>query len=143
MMEDSIENKKEMFVIDILKQQNNAYVKVIEAEQLYNIHSIHKAFAITKQITDQDFYFVKAIPLYVAILIDMNKLGDLYYLAHKLVSSNPTLAVSWFAVGSYYYSVGKFDLARKYFEKANKIDKHFVASWIAFGHSFAALDESE
>jgi len=59
------------------------------------------------------------------------------------VSSNPTLAISWFAVGSYYYSVGKFDLARKYFEKANKIDKHFVSCWIAFGHSFAALDESE
>jgi len=83
------------------------------------------------------------VPLYIAILIDLGKLGDLYYLAHKLVSSNPTMGISWFAVGAYYYSVGKFDLARKYFEKANKIDKHFVACWIAFGHSFAALDESE
>ncbi len=53
------------------------------------------------------------------------------------------MAVSWFAVGSYYYLVKKYDLARKYFEKANKMDKHFVAGCIAFGHSFAALDESE
>lgn len=86
---------------------------------------------------------MRGVPLYIAILVDMNKLGDLYYLAHKLVSSNPTLAISWFSVGAYYYLVGKYDLARKYFEKANKIDKHFVACWIAFGHSFAALDESE
>jgi len=41
----------------------------------------------------------------------LNKLGDLYYLAHKLVSSNPTFAISWFSVGAYYYLVGKYDLA--------------------------------
>jgi len=27
--------------------------------------------------------------------------------------------------------------------KANNLDKNFAASWIAFGHSFAAQDESE
>ena len=39
--------------------------------------------------------------------------------------------------------IKKYDLARKYFNKANRIDKHFAASWIAFGHSFAAQDESD
>ena len=39
--------------------------------------------------------------------------------------------------------IRKLDLARKYFNKANRIDKHFAASWIAFGHSFAAVDESD
>ena len=97
-----------------------------------------------KSISDQDFYFLQAAPLYAAILIELNKIGDLYYMGHKLVSSNPNLAVSWFAVGSYYYSVQKYDFARKYFEKATKMDKTNVGhAYIAFGHSFAALDESE
>ncbi len=130
-------------VIDILYQANNSYLKVIEAEQFYNMQNVEKAYEIVKKISDNDFYFVEAVPLYTAILIELNKVGELYYMAHKLVSANPDIAVSWFAVGSYYYLVKKYDLARKYFEKANKIDKHFVACWIAFGHSFAALDESE
>ena len=81
--------------------------------------------------------------MYCSVLIELNKVGELYYLAHKLVSANPDLAVSWFAVGSYYYLIKKYDLARKYFNKANRIDKHFAASWIAFGHAFAAQDESD
>jgi len=46
-------------------------------------------------------------------------------------------------VGSYYFLIKKYPQARKYFQKANNLDKNFAASWIAFGHSFAAQDESE
>jgi anaphase-promoting complex subunit 6 len=81
--------------------------------------------------------------MYCAVLIELNKVGELYYLAHKLVSANPDLAVAWFSVGSYYFLIKKYDLARKYFNKANRLDKHFAASWIAFGHAFAAQDESD
>lgn len=47
---------------------------------------------------DQDFYYVQIVPLFCSVLIELNKVGELYYLAHKLVSANPDLAVSWFAV---------------------------------------------
>ena len=73
----------------------------------------------------------------------MSKQGELYYIAHKLVSADPDSAISWYAVGSYYFLIKKYPQARKYFNKANQIDKNFAASWIAFGHSFAAQDESE
>jgi anaphase-promoting complex subunit 6 len=94
-------------------------------------------------VVEADFYYVHIVPLYCAVLIELNKVGELYYLAHKLVSANPDLAVAWFAVGAYYFLIKKFDLARKYFNKANRLDKHFAASWIAFGHAFAAQDESD
>jgi len=83
------------------------------------------------------------VPLYCAVLQELKKVGELYYLAHKLVKANPDSAVAWFAVGSYYFLIMKFDLARKYFNKANQLDRHFAASWIAFGHAFAAQDESD
>jgi len=135
--------EQEVNVIDVLRNSNNSYIKIIEAERYYNGQNVSKAYDTIKSLIDEDMYFLNAIPLYAAILIELNQVGDLYILAHKLVSSNPDLAVSWFAVGSYYYLVKKYDLARKYFEKAHKFDKHFAASWIAYGHSFAASDESD
>ena len=39
--------------------------------------------------------------------------------------------------------IKKYDLARKYFNKANKLDKHFAPGWIAFGHAYSAQDESD
>jgi anaphase-promoting complex subunit 6 len=67
----------------------------------------------------------------------------LYYIAHKLVSADPDSAIAWFAVGCHYFLIKKFDLARKYFNKANKLDKHFAPGWIAFGHAYSAQDESD
>jgi anaphase-promoting complex subunit 6 len=93
---------------------------------------------VIKAVVEADFYYVHIVPLYCAVLIELNKVGELYYLAHKLVSANPDLAVAWFSVGAYYFLIKKYDLARKYFNKANRLDKHFAASWIAFGHAFAA-----
>lgn len=138
-----LKREKEVAVLDVLKNSNNNYIRIIEAEKYYNGQNVTKAYEIVKSLIEDDMYFLNAIPLYTAILIELNQVGDLYILAHKLVSSNPDLAVSWFAVGSYYYLVKKYDLARKYFEKANKFDKHFAACWIAYGHSYAASDESD
>jgi hypothetical protein len=54
-----------------------------------------------KSIIDDDFYYLRAVPIFCATLIELNKIGELYFLAHKLAASNPELAVSWFAVVSY------------------------------------------
>jgi anaphase-promoting complex subunit 6 len=62
----------------------------------------------------------------------------LYYIAHKLVSADPDSVISWFAVGCYYFLIKKFDLARKYFAKCNKMERNFAPGWTAFGHAFAA-----
>lgn len=83
------------------------------------------------------------IPLYCAVLIELNQKRDIYYTAHKLVSADPDSAVGWFAVGCHYYLIKKFDLARKYFQKANKFNKNFAPGWIAFGHAYSAQDESD
>lgn len=64
-------------------------------------------------------------------------------MAHKLTEANPDSAIAWYAVGSYYFLIKKYPNARKYFQKANTLDKNFAPGWIAFGHSFAAENESE
>lgn len=96
----NLENSdREVGVLTVLYNGGNSYVKVIEAESYYNGQNVTKAYEIVKGIIDEDIYFLNAIPLYAAILIELNQVGDLYILAHKLVSANPGLAISWFAVG--------------------------------------------
>jgi tetratricopeptide (TPR) repeat protein len=129
--------KKVVFVLDVLKENQNNDIKLIEAEKEFNGQNYIRAYEIIKSISEQDFYYLSVVPIFCATLIELNRVGELYFLAHKLVSANPELAISWYSVGSYYFLIKKYDLSRKYFNKANKLDKHFAASWIAFGHSFA------
>ena len=96
-----------------------------------------------KKIKDLDPYCLEAVPLLCTVMIELGKQAELYLMAHKLVESNPELAVSWYAVGSYYFLVGKYPHAKKYFDKARQIDKNFAEAWIAYGHCFSAQDESE
>jgi len=133
----------EVSVLDVLKQRNNPDVRVIQAEKHFARQNFDKAYDIVKKMLEEDCYNVGVVPLYCAILNELKKVGELYYLAHKLVSANADSAVAWFSVGSYYFLIKKFDLAWKYFKKANRLDKHFAPGWIAFGHAFAALDETD
>jgi anaphase-promoting complex subunit 6 len=46
-------------------------------------------------------------------------------------------------VGTYYFHCKKYEIARKYFQKAIMLDKSFVYAWIGMAHSFAVQDESD
>jgi hypothetical protein len=75
--------------MDILRENQNNDIKLIEAEKEFNSQNYYKCYDIIKCISDDDFYFLNIIPIYCATLIELNKVGELYYLAHKLVSGNP------------------------------------------------------
>ena len=49
---------------------------------------------------DEDSYNVNIVPLFCAVLTELRKVGELYYLAHKLVSANADSAIAWFSVVS-------------------------------------------
>jgi len=51
--------------------------------------------------------------------------------------------VSWFAVGCYYLSSGKQELARRYLSKSTSLNRVFGPAWLAYGHSFAAENEHD
>lgn len=70
-------------------------------------------------------------------------MGDLYYCAHNLVENYSGHPVSWFAVGTYYFYCKKYEVARKYFQKAIMLDRSFLYAWVGMAHSFAVQDESD
>jgi len=56
---------------------------------------------VIKKILDDDSYYSQVVPLYCAVLAELKKVGELYYLAHKLVTANPDSAIAWFSVVSF------------------------------------------
>ena len=84
-----------------------------------------------------------ALCVYIACLVALRQKSKLFYASHRLIEDFPNRAVSWYAVGAYYFCLQKYENARKHFTKATSIDPKFAAAWVGYGHSFAAQDEAD
>ncbi|CAG4933828.1 unnamed protein product [Parnassius apollo] len=78
-----------------------------------------------------------------ACLVELRKSAELFAFAHALVDAYPQSWTSWFAVGCYYYLIGKSDFARRYLSKAKSLEPGAGCIWLAYGHSFAADKEHD
>jgi len=85
-------------LIDILYTNNDQDLMKIEAEKFFNARDYLNAYNKLKKISDDDFYKLDIIPMYCSCMIELNKVGELYYLAHKLANNCSDKYVSWFAV---------------------------------------------
>jgi len=93
----------EFSVIDVLRQRGNPDIRMIEAEKHFTRQNYGRAYDIVRRMLEDDSYNVSVVPLFCAILTELKKVGELYYLAHKLVSANADSAVAWFSVVSEYF----------------------------------------
>ncbi|KAJ8724594.1 hypothetical protein PYW08_016068 [Mythimna loreyi] len=78
-----------------------------------------------------------------ACLVELKKSSELFAFAHSLVDAYPNAWTSWYAVGCYYYLIGKSELARRYLSKAKSLEPSAGCVWLAYGHSFAADNEHD
>ncbi|PZC74056.1 hypothetical protein B5X24_HaOG208425 [Helicoverpa armigera] len=78
-----------------------------------------------------------------ACLVELKKSTELFAFAHSLVDAYPNVWSSWYAVGCYYYLIGKSELARRYLSKAKSLEPSAGCVWLAYGHSFAADSEHD
>uniref|UniRef100_A0A0A9YB07 Cell division cycle protein 16 n=1 Tax=Lygus hesperus TaxID=30085 RepID=A0A0A9YB07_LYGHE len=123
--------------------QGNLDLEVAKAERHYYACSYAECFATTTEVIEKDPYHTTCLPIHIACMVELKKGNALFYLAHDLVDLRPDLAVSWFAVGCYYYLKGKTDPARRYLGKATSIDRLFGPAWLTYGHSFAIENEHD
>ena len=118
-------------------------VLVARARAAYDGHSFDDALALAKAVLDEDPYHAGCLPLYIATLVETHAGQELFRKAHALADEYPDSALSWYAVGCYYYAVGDNGNARTFFSRATALDGNFGAAWIGFGHSFAAEAEHD
>jgi anaphase-promoting complex subunit 6 len=102
-----------------------------------------KANEILQNIIKTYPFDMDALTLQVVCLCQLQKTNTLFTLAHNLVDLFPKHHVSWFAVGTYYFSISKFIESRRYYGKCTSIEPGFGQAWIAFGHSFALEGEHD
>jgi anaphase-promoting complex subunit 6 len=95
------------------------------------------------RILEMDKFNLACIPMHLVSLYELDLKNELFLIGHELVDQHPKEAVTWFAVGVYYYLIGNIPEARRYFIKASTIDSHYGPAWIGFGHTFALEGEHE
>ncbi|OWR42612.1 cell division cycle protein 16 [Danaus plexippus plexippus] len=78
-----------------------------------------------------------------ACLVELKRSSELFAFAHALVDSYPQAWTAWYAVGCYYYLIGKSEFARRYLSKACSLEAGAGCVWLAYGHSFAADNEHD
>ncbi|CAI6347241.1 unnamed protein product [Macrosiphum euphorbiae] len=131
------------FDIPVELIMDNLDIQEAEAERHYYACAYKDCFQITESVLKQDPYHPECLPIHIACLVELEKSNDLFYLAHKLVDLQPDQAIAWFAVGCYYYLIGKRDQSRRYLGKATNLDNTFGPAWLAYGHSFAVENEHD
>ena len=86
---------------------------------------------------------MRGLLVYITSMVELKLKTELFYLGHELVNTYPKQAVSWHAVGCYYWICQKYEGAQKYLQKATRLDRRMHTAWVALGHALAAQEESE
>lgn len=122
---------------------SNSDVVASKADLLYSRGDYATAYELTSALLRRDPYCLATMPTHLASALELGLKNELFLRAHRLVDEYPHRAVPWFAVGCYYYCVGNFDSARRYYGKATQLEPSFAPAWLGFGNAFAAQDESD
>ncbi|TFK40039.1 hypothetical protein BDQ12DRAFT_481499 [Crucibulum laeve] len=114
------------------------------ADALYVNFRWADCFAITSRILGLVAIHNPTMPLHIACMFHLSHLhSKLFMLAHEMVDREPENPLSWYAVGVWYLSGGKWTQARQYFSKTSLMDPRFGPAWVAFGHTFALEGEHD
>lgn len=114
------------------------------ADALYANFRWADCFTITTRVLGLVSIHNLTMPLHIACMYHLQHLhSKLFMLAHEMVDREPENPISWYAVGVWYLSGGKWHQARQYFSKTSLMDPRFAPAWVAFGHTFALEGEHD
>ena len=113
------------------------------AEYKYDQHFSEEAYRLSRHAYTLDPFDPRGLLVYIASMVDLNLKTELFYLAHELANTYPRMAISWYAVGCYYWACKKLEMAQRFLVKSTKIDKTFAKAWVILGHVLSAQEESE
>lgn len=139
--EDTITNSSGKSFIFSLR--NNTDLLACKAEYYHQCGEYQKCFQLTSVLLEKDPFHLKCMLVHLAAAMELGQSNELYLMACNLVKDYPQKALSWFAVGCYYFCIKKFDQSRRYFSKATSLDGTFAPAWIGYGNAYAAKEEGD
>ncbi|KAL5564884.1 hypothetical protein UlMin_028048 [Ulmus minor] len=123
--------------------KSNSDLLAYKAEYYQQCGEYQKCFELTSTLLEKDLFHVKSTLVHLAAAMELGYSNELYLMACNLVKDYPQKALSWFAVGCYYYCIKKYDQSRRYFSKATSLDGTFPPALIGYGNAFAAQEEGD
>ncbi|KAI3838973.1 hypothetical protein MKX03_031071 [Papaver bracteatum] len=123
--------------------KNNTDLLVCKAEYYHQCGEYQKCFELTSVLLERDPFHSKCTLVHLGSAMELGHSNELYLLASSLVKDYPQKALSWYAVGCYYYCIKKYDQSRRYFSKATNLDGTFPPAWIGVGNAYAAQEEGD
>lgn len=133
-----------MRLVDDYGLGDNPDVLFAFADALYTSFRWGECFAVTSRILALTSLHTPTVPLHIACMYHLNHLhSKLFLLAHEMVDREPENPLSWYAVGIWYLTNGKWGDARAYLSKTTLMDPRFAPAWAAFGHTFALEAEHD
>ncbi|KAE8680101.1 Anaphase-promoting complex subunit 6 [Hibiscus syriacus] len=139
--ESSITNLCSQSLMRALK--DNTDLLACKAEYYHQSGEYQKCFELTSALLEKDPFHLKCTVVHLAAAMELGQSNELYLMASSLVKDHPQKALSWFAVGCYYYCIKKHDQSRRYFSKATSLDGTFAPAWIGFGNAYAVREEGD
>lgn len=123
--------------------KNNTDLLACKAEYYHQCGEYEKCFRVTSELLEKDPFHMKCTLVHLAAAMELGQSNELYLMACNLVKDYPQRALSWFAVGCYYYCIKKYDQSHRYFSKATTVDGTFPPAWIGYGNAYAAQEEGD
>lgn len=133
----------ETILKDEYRLGENADVLLSRIHNLYVRCNYDECCVLCEKLLNDDPYNFNVLAVYVSCLYELGGRNKLFLRAHQLADNHPTHSLTWFAIGTYYLSIGKVLEARKFFGKANMLNPNICQGWIGFAHTFAIEKEHE
>ncbi|GAA5910355.1 hypothetical protein JCM8208_006019 [Rhodotorula glutinis] len=123
---------------------NDPDVLCSRADELHGAMRFAECFKITTHILSLHPSHRLTLPLHLSCMHHLPNLrSKLFLVAHDMVDNEPDDAVSWYAVGLWYFAGKRWEESRRFFGKAVLIDPRFGPAWLAYAHSFAHEGEHD
>ncbi|RKP22719.1 anaphase-promoting complex, cyclosome, subunit 3-domain-containing protein, partial [Syncephalis pseudoplumigaleata] len=120
---------------------NNVDVELSMADCAFSQGRFKDCLGITSGLLEMDQYHPAVLTTHVACLYELHEEHKLYQLGKSMVELFPEQTVTWFCVGCYYFCVKRIADARRFFNKACKMDTNYGPARIGYAHTFSEEGE--
>ncbi len=123
--------------------EENVDLMLARTDLLYVQCRFQDCLELCRKILSKGDLNLQVFPNYLSCLYETGGKNELFLAAHKLAENYPNSYITWLAIGTYYFSIGKVNEARQFFSRASILNPSFGPAWIGFAHTFAIEGEHE
>eukprot|EP01091_Cochliopodium_minus_P015716 TRINITY_DN5679_c0_g1_i1.p1 TRINITY_DN5679_c0_g1~~TRINITY_DN5679_c0_g1_i1.p1 ORF type:complete len:638 (+),score=185.16 TRINITY_DN5679_c0_g1_i1:84-1997(+) len=122
---------------------NSKFVSTQISIAHYNLRDFDDSETLFEKIRKKDPFLIDSMDIYSNILYVKDQKAKLSYLAHHFLLTDAFRPETNCIIGNYYSLKGDHLKAVTYFQRALKLDSHFLSAWTLMGHEYIELSNPQ